>query len=182
MGVSFDRLERGFGRQRQRAVNRIVERDQADRLGQLAEKAGGDTAPDIALHRMRGQRDNGNVGGARIVAQYLLGDSAATTRQINVHQDHLRHARLRQCYPHLGVRRRNQDQVGAEADDFLDQRQVGRIVFDVQQQRRTLCYGAPPMEGCGRGRTRPAPPSRAPLRSTCSGPPVATKHTYIQME
>ena len=68
-----------------------------------------------------------------ICAQDFHRFDAADAGQVDVHQDHVRLIGAREFDAEIAVRRTQQAQVGAARDELLDQFQVGRVVFDIEQ-------------------------------------------------
>ena len=100
------------------------------------------------------------AGSARRI---LHGLDAADAGQVDVHQDHLRLIGARELDAEVAVRGAQQAQVGAARDELLDQLQVGRIVFDVEQGAQRRAVGA-----CG----RTAAPRRSASRAASCGAAV----------
>ena len=118
----------------QRDVQRVHELVDLDGLGQVVEESGLEASLDIAGHRVGAQRDDRDMRRRRVGAQDFHGLDSADAGQVDVHQDHLRLIGARELDAEIAVGRAQQAQVGAAGDELLDQLQVGRVVFDVEQR------------------------------------------------
>ena len=135
----------------------------------------------------------GNVRRRRVGAQDLHGLDPADAGQVDVHQDHVRLIGARKLDAEIAIRRAQQAQVGAARDELLDQFQVGRVVFHVEQraqrravrhlrprQRRTLglreWQAAVRSSGSIRSRTRCPRPT---VLSTPMVPPISSTSRLV---
>ncbi len=151
-----------------------------DRLGEVAEEARLQAFPDVAGHGVGADGEHRDVRRRRILPQAFKRLEPADARQVDVHQDHRRLVFPGELDAQQPVARAQQAQVRPARDELLDQLQVGRVVFHVEQgprcgvrQRLCLRRGAESVffggeqRGLGRCpvRTRrrcPTPPSFPP--------------------
>jgi len=69
----------------------------------------------------------------RIFTQYFQRFKAVDAGQIDVHQDHIRLRCARDLDADVSVHRSHQADIEVARDDLLDQHQVGRIIFHIEQ-------------------------------------------------
>ena len=152
----------------QRHVQRIHELVDLDGLGEIVEESGLEALLDVAGHRIGAERDDRDMRRRRVCAQDFHRFDPADAGQVDVHQDHLRLIGARELDAEIAVRRAQQAQVGAARDELLDQLQVGRIVFHVEQRAQRRAIAAPAVAPAPRARL---PEPQAAARSSGSTRP-----------
>ena len=104
------------------------------RFGQIGHGAGLAHARDVAGHSIGAQhhhRDLPRLGVCLQAAQHLV---AQDVRQVHVQQDQVGLVLAGQVQPHAALHRRQQPYPCHPAQQVLDQRQVGQVVFDVEHR------------------------------------------------
>ena len=111
-----------------------------DGFGEIAEESCLQSFLDIAGHGIGTEGNDGDMRRCRVFAQDFQRLDSADAGQIDVHQDHIREMGARKRYAEIAIARAQHAYMWVALNYLLDQHQVGRIVFHIEQgaQRRVF--------------------------------------------